>query len=101
MPDSDSSSSNKVDDRVVAVERLTTLFKAERYVYLGLAIVSFVTLITFLIISVAQKGSNWPASLGAFGSSGVVAYSSSRVLSMWQTALNFVNQYGQRSQGND
>src|SRR5687768_12743775 len=78
------------EDRLRAVERITILFRAERLVYLAFAITAFVALLACLILALVRQGQDITATLGAFGSSGVVAFTSSRVLLMWNRALNIV-----------
>src|SRR5882724_3849650 len=74
---------NDLDNRLRAVERITLLFKPERFVYLCLAIAAFIMLIACFICTLVRNEQQLVASLGAFGSSGVVAFTSSRVLLMW------------------
>ena len=85
------SGSHDMDNRLRAVERLTELYKPERLVYLGFAVIAFLMLIVCLISALVSKGTS--ASLfAAFGSSGIVAYTSSRVIVMWNRALEVVTQ---------
>jgi len=78
------------EDRLRAVERITVLFRAERLVYLAFAITAFATLVICLVVTLVRQGQDITATLGAFGSSGVVAFTSSRVLLMWNRALSIV-----------
>src|SRR4051794_20482477 len=82
--------SSDLEDRLRAVERITELFKVERMVYLGCAVGAFAALLFFLVLIFIRQEQSLTASLGAFGSSGVVAYTSSRVLMMWSRAMNIV-----------
>jgi hypothetical protein len=79
-----------LEDRLRAVERITQLFRLERMVYLGCAVGAFAALLFFLVMIFIHQEQSVTASLGAFGSSGVVAYTSSRVLMMWSRAMNIV-----------
>ena len=89
-PTAGRASSGGIKDRMDAVERLTKLFKAERIVYLG------VTSISLLILLVSAgalllKGQAGVAELtGLFGSSGLITYSTSRLLHMWNQALKLL-----------
>lgn len=79
-----------LDERLRAVVRITQLFRAERFVYLSFAIIAFAMLLICLILNLTGERESTTASLGAFGSSGVVAFTSSRVLLMWSKAIAIV-----------
>jgi hypothetical protein len=70
-------SSPLLRDRVEAVERLAQLFRLERFIYLG------VTAISFLSAQLAEWGL-------LFGSSGLITITGNRVLQMWSQALRMV-----------
>ena len=80
-------STSEIDARVRAVERLTALFRMERMVYLGFGVTGFAMLIACLIKMLLSPESS-AALLGAFGSSGTVAFTGARVLVMWNRALS-------------
>jgi hypothetical protein len=82
--------SSELEGRLAAVERITVLFRAERLVYLGFAIAAFLLLLVCVIAALFKQEHSLIASTGAFGSSGVVAFTSSRVLVMWNRAMNLV-----------
>jgi hypothetical protein len=86
---SSGSDAGTLEDRLRAVERITVLFRAERLVYLGFAITAFALLVICILIALL-KGAQASSLLGAFGSSGVVAYTSGRVIVMWNRALSIV-----------
>lgn len=83
------SSPSDLDARLRACERITELFRLERMVYLCFAILAFMMLLACLVMILVQQGQT-ASVLGAFGSSGVVAVTSSRVLVMWNKAIGFV-----------
>ena len=85
-----SAGTSDISARMDAVERLTKLFKAERMVYLG---VTSISLIILLISAGALllKGQAGVAELsGLFGSSGLITYSTGRLLLMWNQALRLL-----------
>lgn len=82
---------NNLDEKVQAIKQLLDLFKFERMVYLGITILSLIVLIgcaIFLLIQ--QKGSQIPAVIGLFTSSGGVAYTCGRLLKMWGDAMHLL-----------
>jgi drug/metabolite transporter (DMT)-like permease len=85
-----------IQDRVQAVERLTELFRAERFVYLGFAVAAFLLLIV-CVIAALVKDESTSSVLGAFGSSGVVTFTSARAIVMWNRALAVVAPTGTSS----
>jgi len=80
---------NQIDDRVRAVEQLTKLFRAERLVYISFAIAAFAMLLVCLTVALIRQ-ENSAAIFGAFGSSGIVAFTSGRVIVMWNKSLAVV-----------
>lgn len=87
---SDSTLNENLADRLVVVERLTRIFRAERIVHLVVTTVSLVMLLTSAgsLIIKQQAG---PVELTLmFGSSGLITYSASRLLHMWNQALSLV-----------
>jgi len=78
-----------LDSRIRAVERLTELFRVERLVYLSFAVISYLMLLVSLVFLL--KHGEAPAVVGALGSSGAVAVTSSRVLNMWNRAMALVS----------
>jgi hypothetical protein len=76
--------------RMDAVERLTSLFKVERMVHLGVTSISLAMLLASAGV-LLFKGKAGPAELtGLFGSSGLIAYSAGRLLVMWNQALRLL-----------
>jgi hypothetical protein len=84
MPDQD------LQQRMDAVERLTRLFRLERIVHLTVTTISLIMLLSSagrLII----RGEAGTVELSLlFGSSGLITYSASRLLAMWNQALSLV-----------
>ena len=85
-----------IQDRVQAVERLTELFRPERFVYLAFAVTAFVLLVVCVIASLVQGG-NASSMLPAFASTGVVTFTSARAIVMWNKALAVVAPNGKSS----
>jgi hypothetical protein len=84
MPD------QELHDRMDAVERLTNLFRLERMVHLIVTTVSLIMLLTSAARLIV-KGEAHTAELSLlFGSSGLITYSASRLLTMWNQALSLV-----------
>ena len=74
--------------RLDAVERVTKLFKTERLVYLVMTTLSLAMLL-LVAGRLIYKGEASAAELTAlFGSSGLITYSTGRLLYMWTQALS-------------
>ena len=77
-------------DRVEAVEKLAHLFKVERFVYLGVTAISFLTLFA-VAVRIFVHGGTQLAEWGLlFGSSGLITITGNQVLRMWNQALRVV-----------
>lgn len=76
--------------RTDAVERLTNLFKAERMAYLAMTGLSVAILITSAGVLIVRKGAGYGAITGLFGSSGMITYTTGRLLYMWNQALRLL-----------
>jgi len=80
-------SSTKMRERLEMVKELTNLFKFERMVYLSVTIISLIMLL-IAIASLLIKGKASSVELTLmFGSSGLITYTASRLLHMWDQAL--------------
>jgi hypothetical protein len=77
-------------DRVEAVERLALLFRVERFVYLGVTVISFLLLLTIAVRIFIQGGAQIAEWGLLFGSSGLITITANRVLQMWSQALRMV-----------
>lgn len=78
-----------IDARLRVVEKVTALFRLERLVYVGFGIAGFVMLLVCLGVMLFRREAS-EAILGAFGSSGVIAFTGARMLVMWNRALSVV-----------
>ena len=77
-------------ERLYAVEQLTRLFRAERLVHLGVTTLSLVMLLLSAGILIFRQEAG-PTELSLmFGSSGLITYTASRLLRMWNQALSIV-----------
>jgi hypothetical protein len=81
-----------LSDRVLAIERITALFRAERLVYLILTTVALLLLIVSAIAVLFAKGDPSIATLTMlFGSSGLITISFARLLRMWDRAVDLLS----------
>ena len=73
--------------RMAVVKELTELFKFERMVYLGVTLLSLAMLVgsALRLMTEGQAGTAELSML--FGSSGLITYSTGRLLFMWNEAL--------------
>jgi hypothetical protein len=76
--------------RMDAVERLTNLFRWERMVYLIVTGLSLAMLLTSAGVLLAQGRAGTAELTGLFGSSGLITYSTGRLLFMWNQALKLL-----------
>jgi len=81
MPNSD------LQNRMAVIEQLTRLFKTERLVYLVTAVVSFLLLVGCTISLMVNRQVTGSELAMLFGSSGLIAYTASRLLFMWEEAI--------------
>ncbi len=87
---SEQSSDSDLQERLQVVVRLTELFKFERYVYLGVTLTSLVVLLISGISMIFKDDSSAAVLTLLFGSSGLITYSTGRLLRMWNEALRTV-----------
>lgn len=74
-------------EKMAVVRELTELFKFERMVYLAITILSLVMLVgSALSLMINNKAGAAELTL-LFGSSGLITYSTGRLLFMWNEAL--------------
>jgi len=73
--------------RLEAVERLTTLFRTERTVYLATTIISLLMLVGSAVSLMMRDKAGTPELTMLFGSSGLITYTAGRLLYMWNEAL--------------
>lgn len=78
---------DNLENRLKVVKQLTDLFKFERMVYLSVSLISLIMLLGSAL-SLMIRGQAGTAELTMlFGSSGLITYSSGRLLYMWNEAL--------------
>jgi hypothetical protein len=78
-------------DRIRALKEITALYRLERLTYLCFAIAAFVMVLVCLVVALTQEehaSTLW----GAFGASGIIAASCSRVIVMWEKAVAIILQ---------
>lgn len=77
-------------NRLDVVERLVTIFKVERFVYLTITVISFLLLFGVAVRMFIQ-GTAQIAEWGLlFGSSGLISFTANRILQMYSEALRMV-----------
>lgn len=81
MPD------ESMERRLEVVKDLALLFRFERMVYLFVSVAALAVLFTMAIMLVSKQGPSKDA-IALFAPSGVITYSTSRLLRMWQDALD-------------
>lgn len=81
---------DNIKDRMDAVERLTKLFRMERLVYLIITTMSLAMLLVSAGVLLEHKGAGTVELTGLFGSSGLITYSTGRLLAMWNQALQLL-----------
>jgi len=74
--------------RLEAVERLTKLFKTERMVYLITTMISLLMLVGSALSLMLRNQAGTVELTMLFGSSGLITYTTGRLLYMWNEALN-------------
>jgi hypothetical protein len=79
-----------LDERLKVVEELIGVFKFERYVYLGISVISFAALIFVAIRLLTKESPDYGQSVFLFGSSGAISFTGARLLRMWSDALRFI-----------
>ena len=80
-------------ERVKAVENLTTLFRVERFVYVGIIIVCLIILLLSVglaLLGGKEKISNQAFITSMFGSGGVITTLTGRLLHMWNKAMELM-----------
>ena len=76
--------------RVQAIKEITSLFRFERYVYLGIIGVCLLILVVAIMIA-AKRGEIGPVELTSmFGSGGGITIMTGRLLHMWNRAIGLL-----------
>jgi hypothetical protein len=81
-----------VDTALGALERLMNMFKIERYVYLVLTMFSFLLLLYAAYLLIAEKPGNTEILVALFGSSGMIAVSSARIIYFFNRSFKLIEQ---------
>lgn len=81
---------HELAERMEAVERLTKLFQMERMVNLGANTVALIMLLSSAGLMIFQRNAGTAELTMMFGSSGLIAYSTGRLLYMWNQALSVI-----------
>jgi hypothetical protein len=81
---------DSLKSRMDAVERLTKLFKIERMVYLIITTLSLGILLTSAAVLLIEKRADNLELAGLFSSSGLITYTTGRLLKMWNQALQLI-----------
>jgi hypothetical protein len=85
---------NELNEKVEAIGKLLQMFKMERFIYLGVTIISFFALMSCACYMVSAKGGNQlPIVIGMFGSSGGIAFTCGRLLKMWSDAMQILSPF--------
>ena len=79
-----------ITTRMDAVERLTALFRLERIVYLLITVISLAMLLACAGVLLYRQKAGAAEVSGLFGSSGLITYSTGRLLFMWNQALRLL-----------
>ena len=76
--------------KIAAIEKLTDLFRFERYVHLTATAIAVAILLVTAVFMIVQKEVGAPALTLIFGSTGVMGYTANRLLVMWTKAMEVV-----------
>jgi hypothetical protein len=80
--------------RLQVVERLATVFRFERFVYLAGTTVTLIILLAAAVVTIVHKEPT-PYEWGLmFGSSGLVAGSTGSIIYMWNRSISVVTSLG-------
>jgi hypothetical protein len=79
-----------LDVRLAVVERVTALFRWERFTYLGITSVSLLLLLVSAGALIAREQASAEVLIMLFGSSGLITFSITRVLSMWERSIDLI-----------
>jgi len=79
-----------IEARTAAVERLLTIFRLERLVYLSVTSIVFFIALGAGTAMVYHHGADSTSLTLVFGSSGITGYSANRILKMFNDALSMI-----------
>jgi hypothetical protein len=87
-PISEQKADESLRDRVRALKEITALYRLERLTYLGFAVAAFIMVLVVALTQEGHASTLW----GAFGASGIIAASCSRIIVMWDKAVAIILQ---------
>ena len=79
-----------LEERLAALERLLQYFKPERIAHLVLSCAAFLTLLTAAGMMIIRGNAGTAELSVIFGSTGLITYSSGRLLHMWNQAFRMI-----------
>lgn len=77
-----------LEQRLDAVERLTRLFRFERMVYVSVCVAALAVLFVMAAMLLIKKGPGSADTIALFGPTGVITFTTTRLLRMWDRALD-------------
>jgi hypothetical protein len=77
-------------ERLRIVEQLTAVFRVERISYLGVTLVAFLLLVTSGVLLLIERGVDPSELTLLFGSTGLLGFSGSQILRMWNRSLMWI-----------
>lgn len=78
-------------ERVQAVKEITSLFRLERYVYIGIIIICLFILLLSTAIALINREIGPPELTSMFGSGGAITFMTGRLLHMWNRAIKLLD----------
>jgi hypothetical protein len=78
---------SETQQQVAAIRELLHIFRYERVVYLGITLLSVAMLLATAVNLFVHRQLDAAEVLGLFGPTGVIAFSSGRLLRMWTEAV--------------
>jgi hypothetical protein len=82
--------SSNLQDRIEAIERITKLFKIERFIYIAVLCLSLLILFITITLSLFKKGDITIILPLMFGSGGLVTVTIGGILYMWNRSLKII-----------
>jgi len=92
---------SELSERLDAVEKLIGLFRLERIVHLIVTTLSLALLLTSTAIQIYKGQAGRVELTLMFGASGLITYSTGRLLVMWNQALQVITETRSRRNGRD
>jgi hypothetical protein len=91
MGESKRISNQDTRDALLAVKELNDLFKVERFVYIGIMIVSVIIQLISTTYIAVTKDMSTPALLGLYGPSAGLFVGIARLLRMWSESMKLIS----------